>query len=182
MMIKTVNEQGADQWWKLFYDKGFIYIDHHRYKESIERELESHLFTIDYNQIRLAALQGTGDDESINWSFFRGEKSDQNPFVIRGKVLGPIYMRIRKYQNQITGWVSKASEVDKWNFTDKQRAHIFNHYFPQIKAVIDVPGWEQQMKIYHTRKVKEHLLKQIEEQRALLSAMEEVVKSEKFNV
>lgn len=182
MMIKTLNEQGAEQWWKLFYDKGYIYIDHHRYKESVERELEAHLFTLDYSQIRLAPLRGKGEDEQINWSYFRGEKEDPNPFIIRGKVLGPIYMRVRKYQDQITGWVSKASEVDKWNFTDKQRAYIFDQYFPQIKAIMVAPGWEQQLKIYHIRKVKEHLLKQIEDQRLLLDAFETVAKSEKFNV
>lgn len=182
MFILTKNEKGGAQWWHVFYDKGFVYLEHHHHPPYLEIDIDKHLYTFDYNQIRIAPIIG-GEKDNINWSDLRGTEKDPDPFVIRGRTLGPVYLRIRKYvQSDLTGWFEKAGGGKDWNFTEGQKSKLANLYIPQIAEIVKDPGFTKQVSIHSTLKVIESLRKQIAEKRAFIDEVEKIINSEKYQL
>ena len=173
MLILTKNEKGGDQWWKVYYDKGFVYLEHHHHPPYLQIEVDKHLHTFDYSQLRISpVVSGTNSE-------LRGTPKDEHPFIIRGKAIGPITLRIRNYANNsgITGWLEKSTVHlnGGWNFTDAQKSKIFNHYFPQIAKVVEHPDFVKQIQIDLTIKVINSLRKQIDEKRTFLLEVESIL-------
>ena len=170
MLILTKDEKGNDQWWEVFYDKSFVYIEHHHHPPYLQTDVGRHLHTFDYSQLRISPLI-SGNNHAL-----RGTVGDPTPFVIRGKSLGPITLRVRNYASNVTGWLEKSSmHPHNWNFTDAQKSKIFNQYFPQIAKVVEHPDFVKQIQIDSTIKVINSLRKQIDEKRTFLLEVESIL-------
>lgn len=181
MLILTKNKKGEDQWWKVSYDKGYVYIEHHHHAPYVEKDIDQHLFTFDYSQIRIAPIIGKEGDPNCN--DMRGTPKDENPFVIRGRTLGPVYLRVRKYlQSGLTGIFERASGGGDWNLTPGMREELYRQYWEQIKSAIESPDFEKELKHESVRKVIASLQKQINEKRKFFDEIEAVLQLAKYQV
>ena len=127
MNVKTIRLNGTEQWWSFdIMDYEFPYYRNISPNWTNGESLFKFINGFDLWKIRITPIVGNIVD--YRYSEVRGSDTDSEPFMIRGKRIGKIFM----VQGHNGIYARMYNSSDSWNFTDKQREILVNEFSEQL--------------------------------------------------
>jgi len=144
MELLTKDQNGKDQWWFVRVHE-LLFRDLKRDPDFklTEEAIFSNISNSNWDAFEFYPLISPTGEETYQYNNVRGHKGDvrgdngdEFPFIIRGRKLG--MLRVRVYYSRKEAKPEMYAEqysnmTNEWNFTGKQKEFITNTYGPQLK-------------------------------------------------